>query len=102
MNLLGLSATFDILTDPQLNYVARALQRLWAARLSETRIEGYECRLIFDDDEWYLTICRKDVFRDEGAVGDSGQATNLDSGNVANADARRCHPRERDHRSEVS
>jgi hypothetical protein len=80
MNLLALSAIFDALTGPQLDYVADTLQKLWAARLSETGIEGYECRLLRDEDEWYLTICRKDIFCEgnEKLEGQKGSATVLE------------------------
>ena len=67
MNLFGISATFDPpLSDSQCEYVARSLQRLWAALLAEQNLDEYDCRLIRDDEEWYLTVCRKSAFPDSG------------------------------------
>jgi hypothetical protein len=84
MNLLGVSAIFDVLSDSQCEYIARALQQLWTFQLTENALRDHECRLIFDDDEWYITICRKSAFPESGSsLGANHRATKIRNGVIA-------------------
>jgi hypothetical protein len=69
MNLLGVSDTFDpVLSNAQCEYVARKLQYLWAAILDREELFDYDCRLIHDEEEWYVTICRGSAFPESGST----------------------------------
>jgi hypothetical protein len=69
MNLLGVSDTFhSVMSNAQCEYVAYKLQYLWRGMLDRGNLFDYDCRLIRDEEEWYVTICRKSAFPQSGST----------------------------------
>lgn len=64
-NLVSISEIFgSILTPAQCEFVARKLKTAWEGQLCKHDAEGYGCRIISEDEEWYLTICKNSVSPD--------------------------------------